>query len=138
MSTIVWAGLDELKAQLRALPAALAGEASGIVTSAATSAAEQIRSAYPARTGTLKDHVFVSTADPGPYGAGAVVKNTAKHAWIFENGTQARHTALGANRGSMPPGHVFLPIVIRQRRAMYVQLKALLERHGALVSGEAA
>jgi hypothetical protein len=38
------------------------------------------------------------------FSAGAIVINRAKHAAIFENGTQARHTAIGANRGSMPPG----------------------------------
>jgi hypothetical protein len=79
----------------------------------------------------------VSHQDKGRFSAGAIVKNTAKHAWIFENGTQARHNDLGANRGSMPPGHVFIPAVIKRRRIMYQQLRALLERHGLKVSGDA-
>ena len=31
----------------------------------------------------------------------------------------ARHTALGANRGAMPPGHTFIRIDVEERRAMY-------------------
>jgi hypothetical protein len=135
---LVWDGLAELRAQLRSLPRELAGEASDIVTGAADGAKSDIVAAYPERTGNLRDHVIVSKAPAGIYGAGAVVKSTAKHAWMFENGTQARHTALGANRGSMPPGHVFIPAVIRRRRAMYADLKALLVRHGLRVSGDAA
>lgn len=133
---IVWDGLEDLKAALRALPAELAADASSIVTGAAQEAADAIRSAYPARTGNLKDHVLVTGVSAGTYGAGAVVKNTAKHAWIFENGTQARHTSLGANRGSMPPGHVFIPTVIRKRREMYERLKAVLVSHGLVAAGD--
>jgi hypothetical protein len=59
-----------------------------------------------------------------------LVRNPAKHAAIFEFGTQARHTKLGANRGSMPPGHVFLPIVQQRRRTMYLRLKDMLVRFG--------
>jgi hypothetical protein len=132
---LTWSGLAELRDELRRLPAELAGEASAIVIGAAEGAKADMH--YPRRTGNLADHLYVTKAPAGIYGAGAVVKNTAKHAWLFENGTQARHTAIGANRGSMPPGHVFLPAVIRRRRAMYDQLKALLVRHGLVVSGEA-
>jgi hypothetical protein len=131
---IVWSGLEELKAELRQLPAELAGEASGIVIAAADRAKAAMH--YPRRTGNLADHVVVGKAAAGRYGAGAVVKNTAKHAGIFESGTQARHTALGANRGSMPPGHIFVPAVMRSRRQMYDELKALLVAHGLTVSGD--
>lgn len=134
-NSVRWDGLDELRDELRRLPAELAGEASAIVLRAATAAKEEIIAAYPRRTGNLRTHVSVSKQAAGPYGAGAIVKNTAKHAYIFENGTEARHTALGADRGSMPPGHVFIPIAMRRRRAMYEQLKALLETHGAKVTG---
>jgi hypothetical protein len=65
------------------------------------------------------------------------VKSTAKHAALFEIGTQARHTNIGANRGSMPPGKIFVPVVVRKRRAMYERLKELLVRHGAKVNGNA-
>jgi hypothetical protein len=133
---IVWSGLEELKQQLRDLPAALAGEAGSIVLGAADGARADMH--YPRRTGDLADHLTITKVTTGPFGAGAVVRNTSKHASLFENGTQARHTAIGANRGTMPPGHVFIPAVIRHRRAMYAQLTDLLVRHGLIVSGVAA
>jgi hypothetical protein len=134
---IVWNGLEELKEQLRNLPTELTAEAGHIVEGAANAAAADVKAAYPVRTGNLRDHVFVSHRDKGRFSAGAVVKNTAKHAWIFENGTQARHNSIGANRGSMPPGNVFIPAMIKRRRVMYQQLKTVLERHGLRVSGDA-
>lgn len=136
-ATVRWDGLDALRAALRALPQELAAEASTIVLDAAEGAKEEMVARYPARTGNLRDHVYVRKASAGQYGAGAIVTNTAKHANIFEVGTQARHTAIGANRGSMPPGHVFVPIVIKRRRVMYDRLKALLVAKGLEVSGDA-
>lgn len=130
-------GLDELKQALRQLPAELTAEASGIVDGAANEAMREIVDKYPTRTGNLKDGVTVTHFEGARFSAGAIVKNTAKHAFIFEHGTQARHTDLGANRGSMPPGHVFVPIVIRKRRAMYERLKTLLVSKGLVVSGDA-
>lgn len=132
-----WSGLEELRAELRRLPAELTGEASHIVEGAANAAAADIKAAYPVRTGNLRDGLTVTHFDQGRFSAGAIVKNKAKHAYIFEIGTQTRHTAIGANRGSMPPGRVFIPRVIRARRRMYELLKALLVRKGLLVSGDA-
>lgn len=138
-ATVRWNGLDELREELRNLPEVLAQEASGIVQRAAGDAAQEIRAGYQAhrRTGNLAEHVKVEPRGIGPFGTALVVKSTAKHAAIFEIGTQARHTKLGANRGSMPPGRVFIPAVIRRRRGMYERLKELLVRHGATVSGDA-
>ena len=69
---------------------------------------------------------------------GAEVKNVAPHANIFENGTQARHTRIGANRGSMPPGHVFVPRIVRARHRLTQELKDMVARTtGAQVSGDA-
>jgi hypothetical protein len=132
-----FSGLDELKAALRTLPADLAGEASHIVEAAANAAEADIKAGYPVRTGDLRDHVLSQALSTGAFSAGIVVKNTSKLAYIAENGTQARHTALGANRGSMPPLHVFIPAVIKRRRVMYAQLKDLCERKGIRVTGDA-
>lgn len=129
-------GLAELKAALKALPTELRDESAAIVYANADEARNEIIAAYPKHTGNLKNHVYVQRK-PGQFGAAAIVKNTAKHAWIFENGTQARHTDIGANRGSMPAGHVFVPAVIRRRRIMYDVLKDLLVKHGLIVSGNA-
>lgn len=132
---LVFDGLEELRQQLRNLPSELAGEASNIVTGAANGAAAEIKGAYPVRTGRLRDSLVVTRVDKGKYTAGAILKNRAKHSWMFENGTQTRQTAIGANRGSMPPGNVFIPRAIAARRRMYEALKDLLTRKGLTVDG---
>lgn len=129
---VVWNGLDEYRAALAALPEACTGEAEKLVIGAANGAAVAIRSAYPVRTGNLRDNVRVQHIPAGGrLRAASIVKNTAKHAVIFEYGTQARHTKLGANRGSMPPGRVFLPRIMQARRRLIVELKDMVKRHGA-------
>ena len=135
---VTWSGLAELRAALRNLPAALTADASTIVSKAAADAEAEIRAGYAShrRTGNLADHVVVKTLGAGAFGISIQIKNTARHAWLFDAGTQVRHTAIGANRGSMPPGRVFVPAVIRHRRAMYAELKAMLVAHGLSVSGD--
>jgi hypothetical protein len=136
---IVFEGLDELRAALRQLPSDLAGEASNIVVGIANAAALNMRTLYGDHrvSGELQEKVVVERLEVGKVAAGMVVKSASKLAGIFENGTQARHTALGANRGSMPPGHVVIPTAIAARRRMYEQLKDMLVRHGLEVSGDA-
>lgn len=126
-------GLDDLRAALRKLPADLTQEASGIVTSTAEDAAAEIVSNYPVVTGALKRGVRVAKVTSG-FIAGASVKNTAPHAYIFEHGSQTRKTRSGTPN-PMPPGRVFIPIVVRKRRAMNGRLIALVRREGFEVSG---
>ena len=132
--------LEEFRAALRNLPEHLADEAGGIVQAAAGEAGAEIIERYPKgpaiESKSLKAGVVVSRMEMGRFGAGYIVKSTAPHAYIFENGTQARHTELGYNRGAMPPGHVFIPIAIRKRRAMSEQLVGLLRREGFEVTGD--
>lgn len=131
MSTSVqWTGIEEFRAWLQSLPSDAAGEADHIVQGEANAAAVQIRSRYPSRTGNLLRNVFVNKRTSRTGIVSYVVRNPAKHAAIFEYGTQARHTKLGANRGSMPPGHVFIPIILQRRRTMYLLLKDMLVRFG--------
>jgi len=130
-------GLDELRRQLRTLPAELREEAQDIVRDAADTSAAAIKEKYPRRTGNLKNGVKVKRLGGSGAIAGAQVINTAPHAALFESGTQARHNQLGANRGAMPPGRVFIPIVVRNRRRMYQRLMAMLQRQGFQVSGDA-
>jgi hypothetical protein len=132
-----WTGLRELEDDLRRLPDDLTGEASHIIEAAANGAAAEIKPRYGVKTGNLRDHLEVRETHDGPFSAGYVVINTAKHAGLYESGTQARHTDIGANRGRMPAAHVFIPVAIRKRRQMYEQLKAMVERHGLEVSGDA-
>jgi bacteriophage HK97-gp10 putative tail-component len=136
-SLLVWDGMQELQAAIRALPEALTGEAMDLVERTVNMVAADIRQAYPSRTGNLRKGVRVSSILKKGFVAGAIVKNTAKHAVLFELGTQARHNKLGANRGSMPPGHVFVPRVLKARRALTQQLKDMVARHGAVtVTGD--
>lgn len=134
-SRFVWTGLEELKAALRSLPAELATEGGHLVEGRANGAAATIKGGYPSRSGELRDKLTV-THTRSAFGARSVIKNTSKHAAPFEVGTQARHTALGANRGSMPPNPLFTQTLVRARRAMYGDLQGLLERHGLTVTGD--
>lgn len=133
---IVFTGLAENVAAMTKLPLALREDAEPIVYGTGDAAAVEIIASYPKRTGNLARRVFVKRK-ASEFSVRATVTNPAPHAVIFEYGTQARHNALGANRGSMPPGNVFVPVIVRRRRGMYERLKALLVKYGLVASGEA-
>jgi len=135
-------GMAELIAGLRQLPADLAGEAGRVVIDAAEGAAAEIREKYPIgpgdddyEGGNLKSHVKVVEKNAGQFGHVRQVRSSAKHAWIFESGTQTRQTALGYNRGFMPGANIFVPTVRRYRRAMYEDLREILRNAGLDVRG---
>jgi len=130
-------GLEELKAELRSLPADLTGEASHIIEAAGNRAVLDLKRGYPVVTGKLRDRVSVTFTQSG-VSSKAVVRSGAPHAHLFEYGTAARHTGLGLNRGQMPPSHLFGRTMATVRREMYDQFVALLERHGLRVTGRAA
>lgn len=138
-----WTGLNELREALRNLPADLTGDASLVVEIAAEGAADTVRVVYEAhrRTGKLAEGVVVEPKATGPFAATKVVRSKAKHAWLFDNGSQARHWASGKSTGVMwgktPPTHVFVQTMIRARRKMYEDLKDLLVQNGLSVSGDA-
>ena len=139
----VFSGLDELREALRTLPAELAAEAAGYVTGAAQAAQAEVRQVYEAHadSGNLASRLYLSTSSSA-FGAGALLKSSAKHAWIFENGSQARHWASGKATGTMwgktaqPPTHVFVRAMQKHRRRMYDELRGVVERHGLQVTGE--
>jgi hypothetical protein len=130
-------GLEELKAALRALPAELTGEASHLVDAAGNRAVLDLKRAYPVVTGNLWDGVEVTFTTSG-VSTRARVRSRAPHAHLYEYGTEARHTALGLNRGRMKPTHLFGRTMSNVRRELFDQLRALLERHGLRVTGRAA
>jgi hypothetical protein len=131
-----WAGLQELKAQLRALPAELAGEGGHLVEGRANRAASIIGAGYPAVSGELRDKLEVEHS-ASRFGARSVVRNRSTHALPFDVGSQVnRVTARGVNRGRMPANPIFSQTMQRERRAMWGDLKALLERKGLVVSGD--
>lgn len=128
-------GLEELIAQLRALPAELAGEGGHIVEGRANGATATIKAGYPVRAGDLRDKLDV-THTRSRFGARSVVKNTSKHAVPYDQGSETvRITTKGISRGRMPPKPIFSQTMARERRAMYRDFADLLRRHGLTVTG---
>lgn len=139
VARLTFVGLEQLKRDLRNLPTELREEAKNIVLDTANAAATEIRSAYPSRKGRLRNGITARLIAVGPYGSGAMAQNRARHAYLYEYGTVPRQTSKGWNRGRMPEANppIFVPKVIRHRRAMYQKLKDLLTRKGLKVSGDA-
>jgi len=140
--TLRFEGLDELKAQLRALPKELVDDASSIVLTAGNEVVDVVAAVYEdhAHVGNLRRGLTVRPVSAGPYGTGALVRSAAKHAWLFEHGSQARHyvTKNGKKHltGRMPPSHIFIRTMIQKRRAMYGKFRELLVAHGLQVTGD--
>src|SRR5262245_16479583 len=134
---VQWFGLDQLESFFKRLPQDAADRAAPIVAKHAKAAEIRIHDAYPVRTGRLRDGLHLELVAAGPFGAAIRLINRAPHANIFENGTQARHTTLGAFRGAMPPGHVFHPIADEENRAMVAELIEMLRDMGFEVTGAA-
>lgn len=130
-------GLIELQRALQNLPDELLREARAILENQAEVTLYQITAAYPRRTGNLRDGMTL-TYDQSTVSTTAIIRNKAPHAYIYETGTQARHTKIGANRGAMPAGKVFIPRMIAGRRAFWKSIREMLTKHGLIVTGEAA
>jgi bacteriophage HK97-gp10 putative tail-component len=130
-------GLDELRASLRAMPAAIGARADQIVQSSAEIAARRISTAYARKTGTLADRVRV-TKQAGREAA-YIVRSGAPHAHLYEKGTRRRTTRHGANRGQMPAAprnRAMIPIAIEERARMIQALAAMLRGYGFAVGSE--
>lgn len=148
-ASLTFTGLQDLKAALRDLPAALKGEATAIVLDAAHAAAADIRDQYPVGPGQMRNGVWypggnlkkgvkVLVKEIGPFGVATQVRSAAEHGWIWEFGTEARHYFTGKGTrhetgrmwGKRPRTPVFIPTMIRHRRALFRRLAALLAAHG--------
>lgn len=132
-----WRNMAEQFEILRRLPDDLKAEAEGLVEARADHAAFAIRQSYPrGATGNLREGVVVEIKDGGRFGVRARVLSRAPHAWIYDEGTAARHTELGWARGAMPATHVFVKTMIRERRALFTEdFAELLSRHGMVPHG---
>jgi hypothetical protein len=136
-------GVATLSEALRGLPADLRDHALGIVRDHVDRAESEIRSAYPeGETGNLRSGLRQDTEGSSlAFGARVVLKNTAKHAFLFETGSEYKHpdlawvrrTRKGIARGRMPAGKIFIPAVIRWRRRMVEALVSFVERAGFTV-----
>ncbi len=131
-------GLDELRKALLALPHELVRDAGEIVQAQANEAARQIAAGYPVVTGNLRDHLRIEIRSQSTGSASVSVRNTAKHAWLYEHGSRPRRHANGASTGSMPARPLFIPIAIRRRQVMVAALVDLVERAGLHVTGTSA
>lgn len=112
-----------------------------IVETTVEDAATEARGAYPSRAASLGN--FIRTRVVGSWtlrsASGAqirgVVQNRSPLSHLYEYGTVARHTAIGADKGAESAHAVFEPIMIDHRRQMVTELIALLERQGFQVTG---
>jgi hypothetical protein len=130
---LTWNGLEQLQVDLRELPAMLTRDGNVLVETEANAAASDIRAAYP--PGELRDGVKVETEHGSAFFVGRRVLTTSGWAWLYEHGSQVRHTKLGYNRGREPARHVYVPRMIRHRSALEDQTRALLQRYGLQVTG---
>lgn len=132
-----WDGVQELIEQFATLAPDLTDMAAPIVELAARVAKDTIYTGYPARTGNLRKGLAIIVKTEATRTQTTVV-NKAPHAWLFERGSQARHNAIGANRGSMPANPLFSSTMMRTRRALYTALVPhLAEQFGLKIDGVA-
>lgn len=125
----------QIREELRKLPTELRDDGGRIVEARGNEAGREIVDKYATVSGNLKDGVKVTVQRAGQFGVQVTVRSTSPHAFIYENGTQIRRNAKGANRGAMPPKHVLVPVMVRKRRQAYEDLANLLRANGLLVSG---
>jgi hypothetical protein len=129
-ASVTLEGMDHLQRALHHLPEELTEDARRIVTGLAHSAAQEIRASYAiGPTGRLKAGVGV--VEPSSvYQAIAIVRSRARHARIYEQGTEPRQHKSGKKVGRMPAANVLIPIAIRSRLRMNERLIRLVESTG--------
>lgn len=134
---VAFTGLDDLMAQLRALPAELVAEANVIVAAAAQKTEAEASAAYMGEATPVPELAdgLVTKGNADAFGASWRVTNKDYRSGWYEFGTATRQTSLGYNRGAEPAHPTLVPIAMRNRAAMYAQLWALVERAGLELSG---
>ena len=106
---------------LEGWPTAIADAARPIIEGHARQAYEEIRATYPVVTGRLRDGLTIRDTSKGPLHPSMTVENAVPYAKIFEAGG-------ATTAGPKPAGRVFVPISVRERRAMRRDVVELLER----------
>jgi hypothetical protein len=132
MASVDIIGLQELQLALLALPDHLAELAGHIVQDEAEQARAAIVAEYEAhrKTGNLARGVKLIEQAAGRYGAAYQVRSTARHAWLYEHGSQARHSRTHPDLGAMPPNPVLIQTAVRRRKSMYQRLADMIAREG--------
>ena len=107
---------------LEGWPQAIADAARPIIDQHAQAAYDQIKAGYPVVTGKLRDGLkIIRDSSKGPLHPSVKVANFVVYAKIFEAGG-------ATTAGPKPAGRVFVPISVRERRAMRNEIVELLER----------
>jgi hypothetical protein len=136
-ATMVWDGFQEYLDELRKLPEDCAVEAANLTESGVNAAYQTISQVYGQHrfTGTLQSRLRIKTVRVGRLIKGLVLESGSPIAWLFDNGSQARHWASGKSTGKMwgrtAPTHIFAKTVARERRKLTQQFKDMLLRRGA-------
>jgi hypothetical protein len=130
--SLVWDGFAEFRAALDALPEDCRAEAATLIAAEVKTAYTLIAAVYAAHrvTGTLVARLQITTI-PG----GFRLVSGSPIAWLFDNGSQARHWRSGKSTGTMwgktPPTHIFARTVGVARRTLTARFTAMLTRRGA-------
>jgi hypothetical protein len=137
-SSMRWDGLKEFREELRQLPEALRGQAAKVVEGEVNAAYVTVKRVYEAHrfTGNLSNKLAIAPLKvSGQLTTGLILKSGSPLAWLFDNGTQARHyvTVNGVTHvtGRMPGFHVFGRTVAFTRRKIRGLLIEMVRRHGA-------
>lgn len=126
----VWHGMAEQLEAMRQLPDRLKAEAVHLAEARGNRAVLAIKTGYPVRSGELRNGVEMEVLEEGRFGVRVRVRNTTWYSWLYDEGTAVRDFD-GANRGAMPAAHVFVPPIVRERRALFVEdFAALLTENG--------
>ena len=135
-------GLKKAQQDLLQLPNSLAVSALDVVNTRARETADEIRRAYPRKTGNLRSSVKVERGKKSGTRrlavASATIKVGSPVAHLIEDGTVARHTSLGpeyGNRGQLYGQHVFWPRVLRLNRDLQPEFVAIARAQGLKVTG---
>jgi hypothetical protein len=131
-STMVWRGLREYLAELQKLPEEAKAEAAKQIEGEVNAAYVTVKRVYldHQHTGTLAKRLTIA-----PMAGGLVLRSGSPIAWLFDNGSKARHWATGKSTGAMwgktPPTHIFAATVAKGRRRLTLLFKEMLKRRGA-------
>jgi len=137
-----WDGLKEYRDRLEQLPEACRVEAARTIEGEVNAAYVRIARVYGehVHTGTLKRRLVMSPLKvSGQLTTGIVLRSGSPIAWLFDNGSEARHYteasgtphSTGKMWGKTPPTHIFARTVGFSKRKIADLLKAMLLRHGA-------
>lgn len=140
---VTWTGMAEYREQLRQLPEACVGEAAKVIEGETNAAYRTVAAGYVGHQvsgGLLKRLRLSPLRSGGALTTGVKLTSGSPIAWLFDNGSRARHWVSGKSTGQMwghtPPTHIFSRTVGRTRRSIIKQLKEAMARRGATVSGD--